>query len=157
MYRQSPIRKKGVEGETAATGSNPTDRGKAGSKRHLLTDGRGVPLAVVLSGANRHDMKKLAQLLDVVVVERPDPQQLEQHLCLDRGYDYDSCRQEAQQRGYIAHIPQKDAPIPAPTDPNRHPPRRWVVEVGHSWNNALPTFTHPSLRNSHSAIWDLFN
>ncbi len=87
----------------------------------------------------RHDMKKLAQLLDAVVVERPDAQQLEQHLCLDRGYDYSSCWQEAEERGYIPHIPQKDAPIPVPTAPNCHPPRRWVVEVGHSWNNALPT------------------
>ncbi|MBD2012445.1 hypothetical protein H6F96_00235 [Microcoleus sp. FACHB-53] len=60
-------------------------------------------------------MKKLAQLLDAVVVERPDSQQVEQHLCLDRGYDYSSCWQEAQERGYIPHIPQKDAPIPAPT------------------------------------------
>lgn len=135
LYRQSTVRKKGVEGETAATGRNPTDRGKAGSKRHLLTDGRGVPLAVVISGANRHDMKLLAQLLDGVVVERPTPEKLSQHLCLDRGYDYQSCRESAAVRGYIPHIPDKEAPIPAPFDPNRHPPRRWVVEVGHSWFN----------------------
>ena len=82
-------------------------------------------------------MKKLAQLLDAVVVERPDTQQLEQHLSLDRGYDYSSCWQEAQERGYIPHIPQKDVPIPAPTAPNRHPPCCGVVEVGHSWFNCL--------------------
>jgi hypothetical protein len=85
MYCQSPSRKKGVEGEELATGSNPTDRGKAGSKRHLLTDGQGIPLAVILSGANRHDMKKLADLLDAVVIEVPDSKEVEQHLCLDRG------------------------------------------------------------------------
>src|SRR5262249_19797438 len=28
----------------AKTGPNPTDRGKAGSKRHLITDGNGTPL-----------------------------------------------------------------------------------------------------------------
>lgn len=88
-------------------------------------------------------MKKLAQLLDAVVVERPDTQQLEQHLCLDRGYDYSSCWQEAQERGYIPHIPQKDAPIPAPTAANRHPPRRWVVEVDHSWFNRFPRRAYP--------------
>lgn len=44
---KAPLLKKGAEGEASATGRNPTDRGKAGSKRHLLTDGRGVPLAVV--------------------------------------------------------------------------------------------------------------
>jgi putative transposase len=40
------------------TGRNPTDRGKQGSKRHVLFDGRGVPLALAVSGANRHDQKK---------------------------------------------------------------------------------------------------
>jgi transposase len=37
------------------TGPNPTDRAKRGSKRHLICDGRGVPLAVRLTGANRND------------------------------------------------------------------------------------------------------
>jgi len=37
------------------TGPNPTDRAKLGSKRHLICDGRGVPLAVQLTGANRND------------------------------------------------------------------------------------------------------
>src|SRR6266496_2169953 len=37
------------------TGPNPTDRGKAGSKLHLAADGGGIPLAVVLTGANTND------------------------------------------------------------------------------------------------------
>lgn len=41
----------------AATGANPTDRGKKGTKRSHWSDGRGMPLAVVVAGANRHDMK----------------------------------------------------------------------------------------------------
>jgi transposase len=32
-----------------AVGRNPTDRGKKGSKRHLLVDGRGVPLSLVVT------------------------------------------------------------------------------------------------------------
>src|SRR5579863_1597015 len=32
----------------AATGRNPTDRGKQGVKRSLLTDGAGIPLALVI-------------------------------------------------------------------------------------------------------------
>jgi putative transposase len=40
------------------TGPNPTDRGKRGTKRHVLFDGRGVPVALAVSGANRHDQKK---------------------------------------------------------------------------------------------------
>ena len=35
------------------TGKNPTDRGKSGSKIHLLVDQRGAPLAVLVSGANQ--------------------------------------------------------------------------------------------------------
>jgi putative transposase len=97
-----------------------------------------VPLAVVISGANRHDMRKLAELLDAQVYEAPVAAGQERHLCLDRGYDYDACREAATSRGYTPHIPPKatDAqPLPAPGDPARHPPRRWVVEVGHSWFN----------------------
>ena len=42
-----------LEGED--TGRNPTDRGKQGSKIHLLVDKRGAPLAVFITGANRHE------------------------------------------------------------------------------------------------------
>lgn len=35
------------------TGTNPTDRGKLGTKRHVLTDGQGIPLSVVVTAANR--------------------------------------------------------------------------------------------------------
>ena len=34
------------------TGRNPTDRGKRGVKRSVLTDGSGIPLSVVIDGAN---------------------------------------------------------------------------------------------------------
>ena len=43
---KAPLAQQGV-------GANPTDRGKNGSKRHLLVDGRGVPLGLVVTGANR--------------------------------------------------------------------------------------------------------
>ncbi len=39
------------------TGSNPTDRGKLGTKRHILTDKKGIPLSVVISSASTHDIK----------------------------------------------------------------------------------------------------
>lgn len=107
-----------------------------------MTEGRGVPLAIVLSGANRTDMKKLADLLDATVIEEPAPvageQWAEHHLCLDRGYDYDECREAVMARGYTPHIPPPRGtprPVPPPGDPTRHPARRWVVEVAHSWFN----------------------
>lgn len=96
-----------------------------------------MPLALVLSGANRTDMKKLADLLEARLIEAPETAD-EQHLCLDRGYDYAACRETAAAHGYTPHIPPKASaaqPLPPPGDPARHPPRRWVVEVGHSWFN----------------------
>ncbi len=138
MHRQGPAGQKGGPGEAEATGANPTDRGKCGSKRHLLTEGKGLPVALVLSGANRTDMKKLAELLDAKVIEPPASAEAGPHLTLDRGYDYDECREVAAARGYTVHIPPKgsaECPLPPPGHPDRHPPRRWVVEVAHSWFN----------------------
>lgn len=54
-----------------AVGPNPTDRGKKGSKRHLLVDGRGVPLSLVVTGANRHDVTQLPAVLDATVCPIP--------------------------------------------------------------------------------------
>ena len=48
------------------TGPNPTDRAKRGSKRHLNCDGRGVPLAVRLTGANRNDSQEALALVDAI-------------------------------------------------------------------------------------------
>ena len=74
-------------------GPNPTDRGKAGTKRSLLVDGEGGPLSIVVAGANVHDAKLLEATLDAIVVERPQPTEEEpQHLCLDKGYDNPSGR-----------------------------------------------------------------
>ena len=53
------------------TGSNPTDRGKLGTKRHVLTDQKGIPLSVTITGANTHDMKAATDTLDTRIVQRP--------------------------------------------------------------------------------------
>ena len=86
-------------------GPNPTDRGKAGTKRSLLVDGEGGPLSIVVAGANVHDAKLLEATLDAIVVERPQPTEEEpQHLCLDKGYDNPSGRGAAADHGYREHI-----------------------------------------------------
>jgi putative transposase len=96
-------------------------------------------------------MTQLADLLDATVVE-PAPSAPPQ-LVLDRGYDYQRCRDEAAARGYTAHIPPKtsaDRPLPPPGHPDRHPPRRWVVEVAHSWFNRFRRLlTRTEKRASH--------
>ena len=48
----------------AHTGPNPTDRGKPGSKHHVITDAQGVPLAASVTGAHRHDVTQLLPLVD---------------------------------------------------------------------------------------------
>lgn len=45
------------------TGPNPTDRAKAGCKRHFLTDAQGIPLAVTTSPANHRDDRYAMPLL----------------------------------------------------------------------------------------------
>jgi putative transposase len=52
------------------TGSNPTDRGKSGVKRSVVTEGHGVPIGVTIEGANRHDMKLVRPTIESIVVER---------------------------------------------------------------------------------------
>jgi putative transposase len=71
------------------TGPNPTDRAKKGTKRHLLTEGNGIPLGLVVTGANRNDFKETQNVLDSIVIKRPKPtKNNEQHICGDKGYDY---------------------------------------------------------------------
>ena len=53
------------------TGHNPTDRSKLGTKRHILTDKKGIPLSVVISSASTHDIKLVTDVVDNTVIKRP--------------------------------------------------------------------------------------
>ena len=55
----------------AMTGNNPTDRSKLGTKRHILTDKKGIPLSAVISSANTHDIKLVTDVVDNTVIKRP--------------------------------------------------------------------------------------
>ncbi len=59
-------RQRGGQKGGAVTGLNPTDRGMPGTKRHLVVDARGMPLSLVLTGANRHDSTQLTATLDAM-------------------------------------------------------------------------------------------
>ena len=117
------------------TGPNPTDRGKRGTKRSVLTDGRGLPLGLAVAGANVIDFKLLERTLEAIEAPRPSPTAARpQHLCLDKGYDYDGPRQVAYDYGFTAHIRRRgEDRSPTPAHPGK--PRRWVVERVHSWLN----------------------
>ena len=117
----------------AATGANPTDRGKRGTKRSMLCDGHGVPLALVVAGANVHDTRLVEATLDAIVIARPDSTQ---NLCLDAGYVGDTTAHVVHAHQYIAHVRPRgeDAANAHRLDPTKTP-RRWVVERLHSWLN----------------------
>ena len=88
-----------------AVGPSPTDRGKKGSKRHLLVEEHGVPLSIVVTGANRHDVTQSETVLDSIVIKRPEPEVDKlQHLCADKGYDGKPANQSIVDRDYIPHV-----------------------------------------------------
>jgi putative transposase len=87
------------------TGPNPTtDRGnKIGTKRHVLRDQYGVPLSVVITSANTHDMKALKDTLDSMVVKDLHISRI--CVCLDKGYEFSEIEREPIKRRHITHIP----------------------------------------------------
>ena len=118
------------------TGPNPTDRGKSGVKRSLLTDGQGVPLGLAVAGANRPDMKLVRETIQTIAVERPEPREdRPQGMCLDKGYDYNEVRETLQEFGFTAHIRARGEEAKTMRNEAGQKARRWVVERTHSWMN----------------------
>jgi putative transposase len=114
-------------------GKNPTDRGKKGTKKSAVTDGDGGPLGVVIAGANTVDQQLLAATIEAIVVERPDPTEVEQNLCLDKGFDNPVGREAAAAGGYIPHIRRIGEEAKACDRSRGHKPRRWVAERLFAW------------------------
>lgn len=128
----------------AAVGPAPTDRGKQGTKRSILCDRRGVPLALCIDGANRHDSKLLFPTLDALIAQQPEPTvQHPQNLCLDAAYDHNPIYGELYERGYEPHVRLNRQYHPWYQPPQEEAnsleagktPRRWVVERFFSWLN----------------------
>ncbi|MFI2078114.1 IS5 family transposase [Streptomyces triculaminicus] len=114
-----------------ATGPSPVDRARAGSKHHLITDGRGTPLAVLLTGANRNDVTQLMPLLDAVPPVRGrvgHPRRRPDSVFADRGYDHDIYRDRLRERRIVPAIARRGT---------RHGTGlgtyRWVVERTIAW------------------------
>jgi putative transposase len=111
-------------------GKNPTDRGKIGTKRSVLTDGGGVPIGLAVEGANRHDFKMVKETITSIPVERPTPTlEQPQGLCLDKGYDDDEVRELLAEFGFTAHIRARGEEAQAITREAGYKARRWVVEM----------------------------
>ena len=116
----------------ALTGPNPTDRGKAGSKYHLLVDAHGLPLNVLVSAANRHDSLFVEPILDGMPAikrgGRGHPRRRPVKLHGDKGYDNPRVRRYLRRRGITARIARIGRDSSARL--GRH---RWVVERTLAW------------------------
>ncbi|WP_344245543.1 IS5 family transposase [Actinocorallia libanotica] len=102
----------GLEGRPK-TGRSPVDRGRAGSKHHVLTDGGGIPLAVSLTGGNAGDVIQLLPLLDKVRPVRGRvgrPRRRPEKLLADCGYDHDKYRRLLWKRGVKPIIARRGTP-----------------------------------------------
>jgi len=111
------------------TGPNPTDRGKLGTKRHVLTDGKGIPLSVVITAANTHDMKAAISVLDNIVAKRPSSKinKKRQNLYLDKGYDFQEIETEVIKKEYLPHIRHKGERV-LTNHFHHHHSRRWALK-----------------------------
>jgi len=113
------------------TGPNPTDRGRAGSKRHLITDANGLPLAVRITAANVHDSRLFDQMIDAVPPVRQGrgrPCRRPAKLHADKAYDLPRCRQALRKRRIGDRIARRG--IESSERLGRH---RWVVERTLAW------------------------
>jgi transposase len=108
------------------TGPNPTDRAKLGSKRHLICDGRVVPLAIQLTRANRNDSQQALALIDAIPSlqgERGRPRHRHDSVLGDRGYDAEAIRQGLRDRRIIPFLAKRNTEHGSGLGP-----WRWVVE-----------------------------
>ncbi len=113
------------------TGPSPVDRGRTGSKHHLITDGNGTPLAVILTGGNRNDVTQLMPLLDAIppVRGRPGhPRRKPDSVFADRGYDHDIYREQVRQRRIVPAIARRGT-----LHGTGLGTYRWVVERSFAW------------------------
>ncbi|WP_202536256.1 MULTISPECIES: IS5 family transposase [unclassified Streptomyces] len=113
------------------TGPDPVDRGRYGSKIHLITERTGLPLSVGVSGADMHDSQGLEPLVRGIppIRSRRGPRRRKPgKLHGDKGYDYRHLRQWLRAQGVTHRLARRGAE--SSTRPGRH---RWVVERSMAW------------------------
>jgi transposase len=113
------------------TGPNPTDRRKAGSKHHVLTDAHGIPLVARLTAAHRHDVTQLLPLVDAMPAlqgRAGRPVRKPQLVQGDRGYDSQPHRNQLLARGIASQLAKRGTPHGSGLGRTR-----WVVERTLAW------------------------
>jgi transposase len=113
------------------TGPNPVDRGKPGSKIHVLSDAQGLPLAVAVTAANTHDsiaLEPLVQAIPAVRSRRGPKRRRPAKLHADKAYDHNHLRTMLRQRGITPRIARRG--IDTSQRLGRH---RWKIERTIAW------------------------
>lgn len=114
------------------TGPNPTDRAKTGTKRHLITDQKGVPIAIRLSPANTHDVKEaLATVEAIPSIQGPKgrPRKRPDALGADKAYDSQDFRDDLREKKIEPKIEKRRRKN------HNLGKNRWVIERSFSWLN----------------------
>lgn len=112
-------------------GPNPVDRGKPGSKLHVLTDAEGLPLVTAVSAANTHDslaLKPLVKAIPAVRSRRGPRRRRPAKLRADKGYDYPELRRWLRDRNITPKIARRG--IESGERLGRY---RWKAERSISW------------------------
>ena len=107
----------------------------------MLVDERGVPLSIVVTGANRHDVTQVDSVLETRVCSPEKDSQVILNLCADAGYTGDPACQSIVGAGYIPHVRSRGEESSLKTYYPDYKPRRWVVEASHSWFNRFRKLT----------------
>jgi transposase len=113
------------------TGKNPTDRGKPGTKHHIVTDAQGIPLATTATGSNVPDVKELLNVVDKIPPvsgKVGHPRKRPDEMYADRAYDSDPHREELKRRGIDPKIARRNT-----DNGSGLGIYRWVVERTASW------------------------
>jgi transposase len=133
-------------------GANPVDRGKPGSKLHLVCDGNGLPLTAAVTAANVADVTMLAAVVDdIPPVRTPSGRRRcrPAKIHADKGYDSHANRADLRRRGITPRIARRG--IESSARLGRH---RWRVERALSW---LSCFRRLQLRwDRDSGRWFAF-
>ncbi len=101
----------------------------------MPVDERGVPMSIVVTGANRHDVSQLDTVPEQRVLFPNGTQEVSENLCADAGYVGEPAREIIVGHGYVPHVrPRGEERLEMERNPH-FKPRRWIVEVSHSWFN----------------------
>lgn len=118
-------------------GPNPTDRRKGGAKHHLLSDEHDIPLSVILTEANRHDVTQLLLLVDEIPTiggKRGRPRRKPDLVQGDRGYDPQPLRAKLANRGIDTLSARRNTDHGSGLGVTR-----WVIESTIAWLHQIKT------------------